>query len=447
MTMKDWLRKHPDVRTIRVAAADLNGQARGKRIPARFAENVVKNGTRFPFSVLNLDIWGEDIDDSPLVFEQGDQDGVLRPTERGFMPMPWLEAPTALLPIWMFRENGTPYEGDPRHALRAVVEKFKERGLTPVVAMELEFFLIDDSGKTLQVPPSPRSGKRRKAAETLSIRALDAFDTFFTDLYDACEAMDIPADTTTSETGLGQFEVNLMHCDDALRAADDAWLFKMLVKGLARRHGFAASFMAKPYPEYSGSGLHTHFSLIDEDGRNVFDSGGPKGTATLRSAVAGCLNAMHDSALIFAPHQNSYERLVPGKHAPTAICWGYENRTSAIRIPAGNPSARRIEHRVAGGDVNPYLMLAAILGAALDGITQAMEPPAPITGNAYALDDLPQIPATWEDAIEALEHSTTVPRFIHPELIKNLISTKRQELHYIGELSDSERVELYLDTV
>ena len=162
--MKDWLRKHPDVRTIRVAAADLNGQARGKRVPARFADSVVKNGTRFPFSVLNLDIWGEDIDDSPLVFEQGDQDGVLKPTERGFMPMPWLEAPTALLPIWMFRENGTPYEGDPRHALRAVVDRFKARGLTPVCAMELEFFLIDDSGKTMQVPASPRSGKRRKAA-------------------------------------------------------------------------------------------------------------------------------------------------------------------------------------------------------------------------------------------------------------------------------------------
>lgn len=445
--MKDWLRKHPDVRTIRVAAADLNGQARGKRVPTRFAENVVKNGTRFPFSVLSLDIWGEDIDDSPLVFEQGDQDGVLKPTERGFMPMPWLEAPTALLPIWMFRENGTPYEGDPRHALNAVVQRFKARGLTPVCAMELEFFLIDDSGKTLQVPPSPRSGKRRKAAETLSIRALDAFDTFFTDLYDACEAMDIPADTTTSETGLGQFEVNLMHCDDPLRAADDAWLFKMLVKGLARRHGFAASFMAKPYPEYSGSGLHTHFSVIDDKGENVFDSGGPKGTAIMKHAVAGCLNAMKDSALIFAPHQNSYERLVPGKHAPTSIAWGYENRTTAIRIPAGSTSARRIEHRVAGGDVNPYLMLAAILGAALDGIENQMEPTAPIIGNAYAVDGLEQIPATWEEAIDALEQSAIVPRFISPELIKNLVTTKRQELHYIAELSDQERVDLYLDTV
>ena len=448
--MKDltnWLRKHTDVRTIRVAAADLNGQARGKRIPARFAENVIKNGTRFPMSVLNLDIWGEDIEDSPLVFEQGDVDGILRPTERGFMPMPWLEAPTGLLPIWMFRENGQPYEGDPRHALRAVVDRYRTHGLTPVVAMELEFFLIDDSGKTLQVPPSPRSGKRRKAAETLSIRALDAFDVFFTDLYDACEAMDIPADTAISETGLGQFEINMMHQDDALRAADDAWLFKMLVKGLARRHGFAASFMAKPYPEYSGSGLHTHFSLLDAQGSNVFDNGGAEGTPVLRNAVAGCLAGMHDSALVFAPHSNSYERLVPDAHAPTAICWGYENRTVAIRVPSGSPSARRIEHRVAGGDVNPYLMLAAILGSALIGIEDGLQAPEPVTGNAYATEGLAQLPHTWAGAIEAFEKSPIIARMFAPELMRNYIQTKRQELHYMAELTPEEQVELYLDTV
>ncbi|MFA7432200.1 MAG: glutamine synthetase family protein [Gemmobacter sp.] len=445
--LQDWLRKHPQVRTIRVAAADLNGQARGKRMPARFADGVLKNGTRFPLSALNLDIWGEDIDDSPLVFDMGDADGILRPTERGFMPMPWLEAPTALLPIWMFREDGRPYDGDPRHALRAVVERFKARGLTPVVAMELEFYLIDDSGKALQVPPSPRSGKRRKAAETLSIRALDAFDTFFTDLYDACEAMDIPADTAISETGLGQFEINLMHCDDALRAADDAWLFKMLVKGLARRHGFAASFMAKPYPEYSGNGLHTHFSVLDREGRNVFDNGGSEGTGILHQAIAGCLGAIHDSTLLFAPHANSYDRLVPGAHAPTAICWGYENRTVAIRVPSGSPSARRIEHRVAGGDVNPYLMLAAILGAALIGIEDGLAPPPPVTGNAYAQEDLPQVPTTWDEAIEDFAASATIARIFPAELIRNYVLTKRQERHYMAELSPGEQVELYLDTV
>ncbi|MGL4310442.1 MAG: glutamine synthetase family protein [Paracoccaceae bacterium] len=445
--MKNWLRKHPQVRTIRVAAADLNGQARGKRIPARFAEKMATEGTRFPLSVLSLDIWGEDIEDSPLVFDSGDADGILRPTERGFMPMPWLDAPTALLPIWMYRENGQPYDGDPRHALANVVARFAERGLTPVVAMEMEFFLIDDSGKKLQVPPSPRSGKRRKAAEILSIRALDAFDTFFTDLYDACEAMDIPADTAISEAGLGQFEINMMHQEDALRAADDAWLFKMLVKGLARRHGFAASFMAKPYSEYSGNGLHTHFSIIDKHGRNVFSNGGTEGSGILKQAIAGCLHAMPDSTLIFAPHSNSYERLVPDAHAPNTVCWAYENRTSAIRVPSGNPSARRIEHRVAGGDVNPYLMLTAVLGAALMGIERQMEPPPPITGNAYAIKGLKMIPDNWSDAIDAFEKSPVVSEIFSQELIRNLVQTKRQEMHYMAELSPEEQVELYLDTV
>ncbi|WP_299829964.1 glutamine synthetase family protein [uncultured Roseobacter sp.] len=444
--MKNWLRKNPQVRTIRVAAADLNGQARGKRIPSRYADKAVEGGTRFPMSVLNLDIWGEDIDDSPLVFESGDKDGVLKPTERGFMPMPWLEAPTALLPIWMFHEDGKPYEGDPRHALRAVLDRYTARGLTPVCAMELEFFLIDDSGRNLQVPPSPRSGKRRVAGEILSLRALDQFDTFFTDLYDACEEMDIPADTAISEAGLGQFEINLMHCDDALRAADDAWLFKMLVKGLARRHGFAASFMAKPYEDYSGSGLHVHFSVLDADGHNIFDNSGPEGTDILRHAVAGCLDAMQSSALVFAPHANSFDRMVPGNHAPTGVSWAYENRTSAIRIPSGPPAARRIEHRVAGGDVNPYLMLAAVLGAALNGIEDAEDPPAPITGNAYAAD-LPQIPADWRSAIDAFEASPQMKRIFAPDLIRNYVLTKRQELHYMQELSPAEQVTIYLDTV
>jgi glutamine synthetase len=434
------------VRTIRVAASDLNGQPRGKRIPTRFADRAITDGTRFPLSVLNLDIWGEDIDDSPLVLESGDRDGVLKPTERGFMPMPWLEAPTALLPIWMFHDDGRPFAGDPRHALAAVLDRYKARGLTPVCAVELEFFLIDDSGRKLQVPPSPRSGKRRVAGEILSMRALDQFDNFFTDLYDACEEMDIPADTAISEAGLGQFEINLMHCDDALRAADDAWLFKMLVKGLARKYGFAASFMAKPYEDYAGSGLHTHFSVLDAQGDNIFDNDGPEGTEVLRHAVAGCLKAMQGSGLIFAPHANSYDRLVPGNHAPTGISWAYENRTAAIRIPSGSAKARRIEHRVSGGDVNPYLMLAAVLGAAMNGIEDAEDPPAPITGNAYAAD-LPQIPTDWATAIDLFEKDPQVARIFDAELIRNLVLTKRQEHHYMQELSPQEQVEIYLDTV
>jgi glutamine synthetase len=441
-----FLLDHPEIRTIRVAAVDLNGQARGKRMPARLADAVADSGTRFPLSVMNLDIWGEDIDDSPLVFESGDPDGVLKPTERGFVPMPWLDTPTALLPLWMYHEGGQPFEGDPRHALARIVQRYAARGLTPVVATELEFYLIDDSGRELKVPRSPRSGKRRVAGDILSLRALDAWDAFFTDLYSACEAMDIPAETLISEAGLAQFEINLTHQSDALKAADDAWLFKLLVRGMARRHGFAASFMAKPYEDYSGNGMHVHFSVLDAQGRNIFDDGGPKGSAVLHHAIQGCLGGIPGSGLIFAPHGNSYDRLVPDAHAPTGICWAYENRTAAIRVPGGSPAARRIEHRVAGGDVNPYLMLAAVLGAALAGIEDGAAPPPPITGNAYELD-LPQMPGDWASAIDRFESDPMTARIFPAQLIRNMVATKRQEMHYLPELSPDEQVTLYLDTV
>ncbi len=443
----DWLREHPEVKTIRVAASDLNGVARGKRVPARFADKLLTEGTKFPYSVLNMDIWGEDVEDSPLVFQAGDPDGLLMPTERGFMPMPWLDAPTGLLPLWMFHPDGRRYDGCPRQALARVVDRYKAAGLTPVVATELEFFLIDDSKfGELQVPPSPRSGKRRTGAETLSLRALDAFDRFFTQLYDGCEAMDIPADTAISEAAPGQFEINLMHQPDPLKAADDAWLFKMLVKGIARRFGFAGSFMAKPYDLFNGNGMHMHFSILDAEGNNIFDDGTEAGSDTLRHAVAGCLRAMPGSTLLFAPHENSYDRLVPNAHAPTGIGWAYENRTSAIRIPSSHPKARRIEHRTPGGDVNPYLTVAAILGAALNGIEDRLDCPPPITGNAYD-HDLEQLPGTWAEAIDCFGSCPDIKRIFPQHLIENLLMTKRQELHYMAELSDAETIELYLDTV
>lgn len=441
-----WLQDHPDVRNVRCGAADLNGQARGKRVPRRFAEKLEKEGTRFPLSVLNLDIWGEDIDDSPMVFETGDPDGMLLPTERGYVPMPWLPSPSALLPVWMHYEDGTPYAGDPRHALAKIVARYKALGMTPVAATEMEFYLVDDSGSEIKTPRSPRSGKRRPGAEILSLRALDAFDAFFDDLYDACDLMDIPAEAAISEAGTGQFEVNLEHVPDALKAADDAWFFKMLVRGLARNHGMAASFMAKPYEDYAGNGLHTHFSIIDDAGNNLMANGTFEGSDLLKHAIAGCMKGIPDLALIFAPHGNSYERLVPNSHAPTGVCWAYDNRTASIRVPGGNPKARRVEHRVAGGDVNPYLFLAAVLGSALIGIEQKLDPGPPIMGNAYDLD-LQQIPSTWADAIDAFDNSDFVRSIFDPLIVDNFVMTKRQELLYFKELTPEEQIDLYLDTV
>lgn len=418
--------------TIRIAACDLNGQMRGKRMPAEAAAKLEDGGARMPLSTLNLDLWGSDIEGNPLVFETGDADGILLPTNRDAVSMPWLGAPSALVPMAMYHENRTPFLGDPRHVLDSVLKKYSDRGWTVFAATEMEFNLVDASGASLRPPRNPLTGRPLDSHAIVSLAELDAFDAFFTDLYDAASAMGIPAQTAISEGGLGQFEINLNH-QDALRAADDAWLFKTLVKGIARKHGFAATFMAKPYANEAGNGMHVHFSVVDQEGTNVFDDGSKTGSKLLTQAVAGCLATMPSSTLIFAPFGNSYDRLVPGAHAPTGAAWGYENRTTAIRIPGGANKARRIEHRVAGGDINPYLMLATVLGAAMMGIEDQMQPPAPVTGNAYEVDDTPQLATDWSTAVDAFETDPLIARILPALLIQNLVMSKRQEITLFGQ--------------
>ncbi|MFD0858545.1 glutamine synthetase family protein [Roseovarius aquimarinus] len=431
--------------TFRVAACDLNGQMRGKRMPASYFSKLHVDGVRMPLSVLNVDIKGADIEDSPLLFETGDADGIMRPTSRGPVPLPWLDSAQPLVPMQMYFEDGTPFYGDARHALRQVLARYADRGWSVMAATELEFTLVDDGGKELRHVRDPRNRRRIDASEILSLSQMDAFDPFLSALYEACEAMGIEAQTTTSEAGVGQFEITLNH-QDALRAADDTWLFKSLIRGLAYRFDCAATFMAKPFALDSGNGMHMHFSVIDADGNNVFDDGGPKGTDTLRHAIGGCLAAMRGSTLIFAPHANSYQRMIPGAHAPTSICWAYENRTAAIRVPGGSPKARRIEHRVAGGDINPYLSFAAILGAALVGIEDAMDPGPPLRGNAYG-QDLPQLATGWTEAVDLFKADPLLPRIFEPRLIRNLILTKRQEIAVMGEIDEAQHWKTYLDKV
>lgn len=441
-----WLSAHPEIKSLRIAASDLNGLPRGKRIPASHADKAFGGDLRMPLSTLNVDIWGEDIVDSPLLFETGDADGYAVPTERGLVPMTWFATPSALLPLWMFNDRGGPFSGDPRHALKAVLDRYAEKGLTPVVATELEFHLMDGKAHEPTPPISPLTGQTISSRDVLSISGLDAFDEFFTDLYDACEAMGLPADAAISEAGLGQFEINMLHSDDAMKAADDCWLFKLAVRGVARKHGFAASFMAKPYPEESGNGLHTHFSVLDKNGDNIFDDGSAHGSDKLRHAVGGCLQAMRASTLIFAPHFNSYRRMAPNSHAPTAITWGYENRTTAVRIPGGSPKSRRIEHRVSGGDANPYLMLAVVLGAALVGMEDEIQPVAPLTGSSY--DAIaPRLPMDWSEAVDLFESDPLIERIFDENLIRNYVLCKRQEIQGFINQPRIFEYTTYLETV
>ena len=229
-----------------------------------------------------------------------------------------------------------------------------------------------------------------------------------------------------------------------MRAADDAVILKRLVRGVARKHGVAASFMAKPYQEHSGNGFHIHMSLIDGEGRNVFDNGSAEGTPLLRHAIAGCLATMAPMALVFAPHLNSYRRLTPGAHAPVSIAWAYENRFAAIRVPGGSPKARRFEHRVAGADANPYLVIAAILGGALQGIEGEMQPPDPIPGMA-AVEEGETIPDTWARAIEAFPSDGG--GIFAPELAAVFKDMKAQEMLRFSERMSDFEIQTYLEIV
>ncbi len=448
MTTQDalaWIERHPEITSLRAAVCDLNGVLRGKRVPAGHADKLLAGEMRMPFSVLCADIWGEDVAGNPLVFEQGDVDGFCEPTGRGFLPVSWLGSPTALLPLWMHNEDGTPYAGDPRQALAAVCARFAERGLTPVVATELEFYLVDTTGPEPTPPKSPVTHKLLDGDGALCIDDLDHFEAFFTDVYAACDEHGVPVDSAISENGGGQFEINLLHVDDPLKAADDALYFKRFVKGIARKYGLAASFMAKPFLDRSGNGFHVHFSLLDAEGRNVFDDGGHDGSDTMRHAVGGVLRAMRGSSLVMAPHLNSYRRLQPNAHAPTDVVWGYETRHAAVRIPGGSPKARRIEHRVAGADANPYLVLAAILGAALEGMERRIEPPAPML--APPNDSGVSLPLDWGDAIEAFETSAEMSQIFAPILRETFLGMKRQEMQVFSQQISAFEHETYLEAV
>ena len=355
------------------------------------------------------------------------------PTERGVVPVNWTKTPTAFIPLWQLDEESP----DSRKALKTVLDRYKKKKLIPIVATEVEFYLYNPNNQGF-TPPFPPNQKRALTTDLLSIEDLDDFALFLEDVYQTCEKQNIKITCTSSEDGLAQFEINFAHSEDCLKIADDTLLFKRLVRGVAQKHSLAATFMAKPHGEWSGSGCHVHFSLLDEKRQNLFDNtsgvGNDISSPTLQNAVAGLLEAMPESTLLFAPHLNSYRRLATEQDSPSAIAWGNDNRTTAVRIP--KTSSKRIEHRVAGADSNPYLVLATILGAALEGIEKKIQPPKPQVGTVYSLD-LPSIPLNWESAVFAFEKGTILKKIFSDSLRELFVLTKKQEnknfLKTIGE--------------
>ncbi|RED44656.1 glutamine synthetase family protein [Aestuariispira insulae] len=441
-----WLEANPDVNHVTAGVCDLNGILRGKRYPVEQAKKILSEPARMPETVLHSDIWGQDVWENSWALDSGDADSMCSYTGRGILPVGWTTVPHVFLPLWLLDDAGKPFKGDPRGSLAAVQERYAEKGLRPVVAMELEFYLYSlENGKPLP-PRQPGRAGRTDVCSVLGLDQLEQLEGFFNAVYEACAAQGIPADTAISENGAGQYEVNLCHVADPLRAADDALFFKRLVRGIAQKFGCGATFMAKPYGDQAGSSMHVHFSLIDEAGKNLFDDGPEKGSMLMKHAVGGMLRALPEMTLIYAPHLNSYRRLKPHALAPVHVSWGYDNRTAAIRIPGGPAEARRIEHRVAGADANPYLVLAAHLGAALEGIEQEIRPGAPIDGWSYE-EDHPQLPTEWSTAIDLFADGETVRRVFDERLYVMMANLKRHEMAEMAKQVSDVEYDAYLGSV
>lgn len=401
-------KQHPDLEKIEVLYSGFCGPLRGKWLPAGMLSKLAEGAVRLPLSTVALDVWGVDVSATGLAIERGDPDGILMPVLGTLKTVPWAKVPTAQVLVTLFElEEQTPHLLNPRYVLETAQTKLKDKGLTPVVATELEFYFIDmEPGPNgLPLPPIiPGTKHRLDASQIYDLDIMAQFEPILAEINRTCKIQGIPADTTIAEFGHGQFEINLLHVPDALEAADHCLLFKRVIRHIARKHGMDATFMAKPYAECTGSGFHVHTSLLDANGANVFTGEINEASPTLRHAVGGLLETMLDMQVLFAPHANSYRRLQPASYAPTACCWGYDHRAAAVRVPATTGIGARLEHRVAGADANPYLVVAALLHGINHGLEHKCDPGAPITPQED-LTKYDHLSGNWETAITRWKES------------------------------------------
>ena len=425
--LDQFLQDNPDIEIFEIILHDLNGIHRGKWLPREQIAKVFEGGFKMAQSTCSLDAWGRDLDE--LVQESGDADGVCTAHPETLARVPWADKPTAQVIVSMGSFGGDqPYAGDPRVVLQTVLDRYAKLGLRPVVASEMEFHLFElDRDKFGQPRHSQRAldGSPALGGQTYGMDTMRETAPLMDAIAEAAKIQYLPVDTLISEFGPSQYEINLYHQDSAMRACDQGSMLKRAIRNVARSHNKVASFMAKPFAEQVGNGMHIHFSLIDDNGDNVFDNGTDAGSPLLRHAVAGCLATMADSMAIFAPNINSYRRMVPGCYAPLAPNWGYENRTTAIRIPSGDHRAIRIEHRVAGADANVYLTVATILAGALYGIEQKLAAPDAVVGDAGDVEAV--LPHFWQDALAVFEQSGFIRDYLGAEMQKTFTLCKRKE--------------------
>lgn len=443
-----FLAAHPEVRFIDLLLHDIHGVDRGKRVDVGSARSIFASGLLLPGSMFALDVPGGTVQATGLGFDEGDADRPCRPIAGTLLNVPWLDHGVAQAQVTMHERDGRPFAGDPRHALARVLGQFSAQGLTPVVAVELEFYFIDRERTAAGLPQPPRSpltGRREYRTQINSMVDLDEYSAVLAGIDSACRTQQVPSTTQLAEYGPGQFEVNLLHVADALAACDQAARFKRIVKCVARHHGLDATFLPKPYADMAGSGLHVHVSLNDANGTNVFASDHPLGSAMMRHAAAGLLATMAEGMAVFAPLANSWRRFRPESYVPLTADWSVNNRGAALRVPVSDAVNRRLEHRVAGAEANLYLVMTWILGGILKGIAERHLPRPPLEGNAYHKDSLGEpLPRYWPTALERFENSAFARELLGSDLHRLYCLVKRQEMDDFNAQVTAQECDLYL---
>jgi glutamine synthetase len=426
------LRKHPKTAMMELLVPDFLGILRGKRIRRSSFEKTCDEEFGFCAGTVMLGALG-DVIPGMIGDADGDPDTPCRLVPGSLATVPWANRPTAQALFRLYDDNGDPFFGDPRTVLERSIAPLHKMGLSIVMATELEFYLLEAKSDkpTQRAARVPGLGRPQPGPQVYAPGDLEEIGQFLDDLYDYCDAQGIPADTATSEYGPGQFEINLLHVGDPVLACDHAVLLKRAVKATALKHGMVACFMAKPFTEDSGNGLHIHMSLVDKNGKNYFSQGrdslaSAPFSARLRYAVGGLLKTMAESTAIYAPNANSYRRLLPENFAPVDLNWGVNHRAVAIRIPQSDAGNLRFEHRVAGADANPYLVTAAVAAGVHYGLKNKCDPGKMVEeGQSIVLKT--RIPDRWEAAIEKFSRSKVLPNYLGEEFCKYYA------LHRLGE--------------
>ena len=441
--LEAWLNNR-HVTEIECLVPDLTGVARGKILPReKFTED---RGMRLPEVVVAGSVTGQFPTEGPYfdVISATDKDMHLVPDPSTVRLVPWAADPTAQIVHDCFDRNGGMIPYAPRSVLKRVIELYRAEGLFPIVAPEVEFYLVarnTDPDLPLK-PPIGRSGRAETSRQAYSIDAVNEFDPLFEDVYDYCGKMRLNVDTLIHELGAGQMEINFFHADP-LSLADEVFFFKRTVREAAMRHDMYATFMAKPIAGEPGSAMHIHQSIVDTDGQNIFSNADGSASDKFFHYIGGMQKYIPPAMALVAPYVNSYRRLAKYTAAPINIEWGYDNRTVGIRSPISGPEARRVENRVIGSDANPYIAMAMTLACGYLGMQQKLKPTAEMKGDAYGSPFA--LPRSLGEALDWLRNEPALADILGKEFITVYAEVKEIEYaEFMKVISPWEREHLLL---